>query len=118
LHVTIDYSSSCASRFFALMDAPVRIGFRRTGGFAGLTMATDTATDQLPGSYEGLVRDLLAGSSPSTPADALGTPDRFTYDLHLNDGTRERIIRWPETAVPADVKPLIAELTSRSRPIP
>jgi Emfourin len=100
------------------MAASIRIRFRRTGGLAGLTMGTDTDTDQLPADYRGLVRGLLTESPPRTPSDAPAKPDRFTYDLHIDDGDRARSVRWQETTVPENMRALIAELTRRSRPVP
>jgi hypothetical protein len=109
--------SFCASAPAAgLMSTPVHIAFRRTGGFAGLTFATDTDTDHLPAAYEGLVRDLLAGRTSGAAADAPAQPDRFTYELQIDDGEQARTVRWQETAVPENVRPLIAELTSQSSP--
>jgi hypothetical protein len=100
------------------MSRPVHVGFRRTGGFAGLTFASDTDTDHLPPAYEGLVRDLLVGSASPASSDATAQPDRFTYELHIDDGEQARTVRWQETAVPENMRPLVAELMSQSRPAP
>jgi len=99
------------------MSAPVRVGFRRSGGLAGITIAVDTDTDQLSPAQGETIRALLPGPD-SPPPSAPGAPDRFTYELQIDDGEHRRVLRWQETAVPDDVRPLIAELTARSRPIP
>ena len=99
------------------MTAPVRIRFRRTGGFAGITIGVDTDTDELGHAYRETIRPLLAGPD-SKPTGAPDMPDRFTYELQIDDGRQQRDLRWPETAVPDSLRPLIAELTNRSRPIP
>jgi hypothetical protein len=98
------------------MSAPVQVRFRRTGGLAGITIAVDTDTDELPPALGEIIRALLAGPG-SPPASAPGAPDRFTYELQIDDGRHRRVLGWPETAVPDSVRPLIAELTNRSRPI-
>jgi len=98
------------------MSAPVRVRFRRTGGLAGITIAVDTDTDELSPAHGEMIRTLLAGHG-SPPSSAPGAPDRFTYELQIGDGPHRRVLRWPETAVPDRVRPLIAELTNRSRPI-
>ena len=99
------------------MSAPVRVGFRRSGGLAGITIAVDTDTDKLPLAQGEMIRALLAAPG-SPPPRAPGAPDRFTYELQIDDGQHQRLLRWPESAVPDDVRPLIADLTARSRPIP
>src|SRR5262249_3461393 len=99
------------------MSAPVRVGFRRSGGFAGITIAVDTDTDHLSPAQGETIRALLPGPARPPPSDP-GTPARFTYELKIDDGEHRRILRWPEAAVPDDVRPVIAELTARSRPIP
>lgn len=99
------------------MSAPLRIRFRRTGGLAGITIGVDTDTDKLCPAYRETIRALLAGTD-SQPTRAPETPDRFTYELLIDDGGQRRDLRWPETAVPDSLRPLIAELANQSRPIP
>jgi hypothetical protein len=99
------------------MSVPVRVGFRRSGGLAGVTIAVDTDTEELSPAQGETIRALLAGPD-SPPASAPGAPDRFAYELQLDDGRNRRVLRWQETAVPDGVRPLIAELTARSHPIP
>jgi hypothetical protein len=81
-------------------------------------MAAETDTDHLPAADEALVRGLLEDTASDPSDDASGQPDRFTYELHLDDGEQARTVRWREAAVPENLRPLIAELTSRSRPDP
>ena len=98
------------------MSAPVHVRFQRTGGLAGIKIAVDTDTDELSPAQGEMVRALLAAPDSQPPPRAPGAPDRFTYELTIDDGRQQRLLRWPETAVPDDVRPLIAELTTRSRP--
>ena len=99
------------------MSEPVQVGFRRTGGLAGITIGVDTDTDELSPAQSDLIRALLA--SPENPLTTdPAAPDRFTYELRIDDGPHRRVLRWQETEVPDDVRSLIAELTSRSRPMP
>src|SRR5262245_55268695 len=99
------------------MSGPVRVGFRRSGGLAGITIGVDTKTDELSPAQREMIRALLTGPD-SPPPSAPEAPDRFTYELQIDDGRHRRVLRWPETAVPDDVRPLIDELATRSRPIP
>lgn len=99
------------------MTVPVRVGFRRSGGLAGITIAVDTDSDELSPAGREMIRALLAGSA-SAPGSTPQAPDRFTYELHIDDGRQRRVLRWPEAAVPDDLRSLIAELMTRARPIP
>ena len=98
------------------MSAPVHVRFQRSGGLAGIKIAVDTDTDELTPAQGETIRALLAAPD-STPPSTPGAPDRFTYELLIDDGRQQRLLRWPESAVPDDVRPLIAELTTRSRPM-
>lgn len=98
------------------VSAPVRVAFRRRGGLAGVVIGVDTDTDDLPPGQGEVVRSLLTGSD-TAPAGNPAGPDRFAYELQIDDGQQRRVLRWPETEVPEAVRPLIAELTSRSRPV-
>lgn len=97
------------------MSAPVHVRFQRSGGLAGIKIAVATDTNELSPAQGEMIRALLAAPD-SPPPGASGAPDRFTYELLIDDGRQQRLLRWPETAVPDDVRPLIAELTTRSRP--
>jgi hypothetical protein len=97
------------------MSTPVRVRFQRSGGLAGINIGVDTDTDELSPAQGETIRALLAAQG-SPPPSAPGAPDRFTYELLIDDGRQQRVLRWPESAVPDDVRPLIAELTTRSRP--
>jgi emfourin len=99
------------------MSAPVRVGFRRSGGLAGITIAVDTDSNELSPAEGETIRALLAGPA-KPPSSTPQAPDRFTYELQIDDGRQRRVLRWPEAAVPDDLRPLIAELTTRARPIP
>jgi hypothetical protein len=98
------------------MSEPVHVRFRRSGGLAGITVGVNTGTDELSPAHVETIRALLAGPD-SPPASAPGAPDRFSYELQLDDGPRRRVLRWQESEIPDRIRPLIAELSSRSRPI-
>lgn len=99
---------------------PIRIRFRRSGGFAGIPLTAATTADQLAGDHAAQVRRLLAeaeaprGAHPA-PA-AVGGADMFRYELDLDDGQRHRSLAWNETQVPAEIRPLLGTLTSLARP--
>jgi emfourin len=100
------------------MSQPVHVRFRRSGGLAGITIGVDTDTDtnELSPAHTETIRALLSGPD-SPPASAPGAPDRFSYELQIDDGRCRRVLRWQESEIPDLIRPLIAELSSRSRPI-
>ena len=99
---------------------PIRIRFRRSGGFAGIPLTAATTADQLAGEHAARVRRLLTDaeaprSARPVPA-AAGVADMFRYELDLYDGQRHQSLAWDETQVPEEVRPLLATLTSLARP--
>jgi hypothetical protein len=98
------------------MSEPVHVTFRRSGGLAGITIGVDTDSDELSPAHVETIRALLAGPD-SPPASAPEAPDRFSYELQIDDGLRRRVLRWQESQIPDRIRPLIAELSSRSRPV-
>jgi hypothetical protein len=98
------------------------VDFRRSGGFAGISLTASTSTDDLVGEHAAQVRDLLAAAPEAEPrrgassASGGAGPDRFQYRLSLSDGQRQREYTWNETQVPDEIRPLIGELTRRAHP--
>ncbi|GAB2441611.1 protealysin inhibitor emfourin [Nocardia tengchongensis] len=94
--------------------SPIRIAYRRSGGFAGLDMTAEVDAADLPPEDARIAAGLLTGD----PAGSAGTgvPDGFSYELTVTDGTRTRTHRWSQPSVPAEVSPLLATLTSRATP--
>jgi hypothetical protein len=103
------------------MDAHgVRIAYRRSGGLAGIDLAAEVQSDELPAEQTDLVRQLLI-RPPTTapgPGNASEGADQFSYTLGLDDGTRHQTFRWTERDVPEDVQPLLTALHQRARPAP
>lgn len=96
----------------------LRITYRRSGGFAGIDLAADTHAHELPEDQAALATQLLASSQPPADADApqSGPPDQFSYQLHLDDGTRRETYHWSESKVPDAVRPLLKTLNGRAAP--
>jgi hypothetical protein len=103
-----------------MSPSPIRIQFRRSGGFAGISLTAATTADQLTGDHAAQVRRLLAeDQAPPGPRPAAAVPgaaDRFQYELDLDDGQRQRSLTWDETHVPDELKPLVGTLTRLARP--
>jgi hypothetical protein len=97
----------------------VQIRYRRSGGLAGLDLAAEAGSDDLPAEHAELARQLLAHPpAAATTPPASGRPDQFTYRLHVDDGTQHRTFNWAEHEVPDEVRPLLATLNRRAHPAP
>jgi hypothetical protein len=98
---------------------PIRIQFRRSGGFAGIPLTAATTADQLAGDHAAQVHRLLTEAEApdgARPAPAAAGADMFRYELDLDDGQRHRTLAWNETQVPAEIRPLLGTLTTLARP--
>jgi hypothetical protein len=97
---------------------PIRIEFRRSGGFAGIPLTATTSADQLSQEHAAQLQSMLAGvQPPPQPGRAApGGADLFQYQLSLDDGQRHRSFAWDETQVPPAIRPLLEALTRLARP--
>lgn len=99
--------------------ADARIRFRRSGGlFAGDRLETSIELAELPQEEAAdLEHDLAA---VDLDALARGSPlrgrgaDAYQYDLTVERGGETRDVTVAETAVPAELRPLIDRLTRRA----
>lgn len=97
----------------------MRIRYRRSGGLAGIDLATDAVTDELPAEHARIAHDLLdRAPPPAASAAGAGAADQFSYVLDLDDGTRHRTLQWAEPEVPDAVRPLLSALNHRAHPAP
>jgi len=88
----------------------MQITVERSGGFTGmpLTRTVDTAT--LSPAQAAQLRHLLETAdffhlpaTPSMPAQ----PDRFEYEVTIQEGDRNHMLRFGEAAVPETLRPLL-----------
>ena len=93
----------------------VHIRYRRSGGFAGIELAADASSDDLPADQAGAARSLLA-SPPASSSSRPPGADRFSYELHLDDGTRQQTFHWSDADVPDQARSLLSALNRLARP--
>ncbi len=97
----------------------MRMTVERTGGFAGmhLTKAIDTTT--LPPEEAKQLRCLVDAADffrlPATIRSTSPQPDRFQYQLTVEDDSRQHTITVSEQAVPATLRPLLECLMAAAR---
>jgi len=97
----------------------LRISFERSGGFAGITTKTtvdekDLAPDEAHKLRqlveEADVFDLSKKIVPQSPR-----PDRFQYELSLEESGQQHTVTMSEETLPAKLKPLVNWLMEKSR---
>jgi len=97
----------------------LRISFERSGGFAGITMKTAVdEKDLAPGEAQKL-RQLIEEAdffnSPGKMMSRSPQPDRFQYELSLEEKGRQHTVTMSEEAMPAKLKPLVQWLIEKAR---
>jgi hypothetical protein len=97
----------------------LRISFERSGGFAGISMRTAIdGKDLAPGEAQKLrqlVEEADFFNSPGKIMSRSPQPDRFQYELRLEEKGRQHTVTMSEEAVPAKLKPLVNWLMEKSR---
>ncbi|MBW4692767.1 MAG: hypothetical protein KME27_13495 [Lyngbya sp. HA4199-MV5] len=96
----------------------MQITLERSGGYTGIpiTITVDTAT-LAPDNVNQLRRLVDAAdffhvpAPPSTPAQ----PDRFEYEITVQEGDRKHTIAFEEAAIPESLKPLVHWLVETAR---
>jgi hypothetical protein len=96
----------------------MQIQFVRSGGFAGLRLATTIDMDDLP---EAEAHELLEAldsahffSLPEQFMDA-GAPDRFQYEITVDDGDRQHTVQAGDASLPDHLEPLVRVLERYAR---
>lgn len=96
----------------------MRITCERSGGFAGLMMTTTIDTATLPAAEANQIHQLVAGAHffqlPSTIAPD-NQPDRFQYQLTIEDGSLQHTVTVGESTMPGTLKSLIDCLMEAAR---
>lgn len=92
----------------------MRIEFVRTGGFAGLRMATTIDIDTLPPEEAQELQDALEeahffNQPPELLEESRGV-DRFQYEITVDDGNRQYTIQAGDSSLPEHLQPLVQKL--------
>ena len=97
----------------------MRISFERSGGFAGITMkmAIDE-NDLAPGEAQKLRQLVEEADFFNLSGKVMARsprPDRFQYELRLEEEGRQHTVTMSEEAMPAKLKPLVKWLMEKAR---
>lgn len=97
----------------------MRMTFERTGGFAGITMTKVFDTSTLPDGEANQLRQLVDAADffhlPATITSATPAPDRFQYQLTVEENGKQHTVEVSEQAVPGILRPLLEWLMAAAR---
>jgi hypothetical protein len=97
----------------------LRISFERSGGFAGITMKTAVDEKDLAPDQAQKLRQLIEEADFFNLSGKMMArspqPDRFQYELKLEENDRKHTVMVSEEAMPARLKPLVNWLMEKSR---
>ena len=95
-----------------------RIKYERTGGFAGMRLATDLKLDDLSDEYASQISELLDdldfGELPERMIDK-AVPDQFTYVITVETAKWEHTVTTGDVSAPAKMQELLRLLDRLAR---
>jgi hypothetical protein len=96
----------------------MRIDFQRSGGYAGITLATSVDSGQLTDVEAGELVELVDRADLPALAERprrAGGPDRFQYDLTVTLEDRRYEVTLGDDEVPETARPLLDRLMELAR---
>ncbi len=95
----------------------MRLTFRQSGGFAGLTRGVEVDASELSEGLARAIEQLVRSGAKASQA----TPearDLTTYALTIEDAGRTHQLAFDDMSIPAEAGPLLAYLQRRAKPVP
>ena len=97
----------------------MKIFFKRTGGFAAISLSVTLDTDELTAEVSGRLNNLINAVSffdqPDSLRSAIPGADRFHYEIKAEAEGRIKTIEIDESAVPDIFRPLLDHLIELAR---
>ncbi len=96
----------------------MRISLERSGGFANIPLQVSVDTDALPPDQTIQLRQWIETAQFfDLPSDRVTPmqPDRFQYQITVEEGDRQHSITVSESAMPDHLKPLVQWFTTYAR---
>lgn len=97
----------------------LRITFERSGGFAGITMKTAVDEKELAPAEAQKLRQMVERADFFNLSEKIvprsRQPDRFQYDLSLEESGRQHKVTVSEEVLPEKLKPLVNWLMEKAR---
>ncbi|HEY6546793.1 MAG TPA: protealysin inhibitor emfourin [Vicinamibacteria bacterium] len=98
----------------------MKISYRETGGFAGLSRGVELDLESLPPAEARKLQKLVEAAclESGTARGPTGARDLVGYEIVIEkDGVRS-VVRFDDASVPESATELLEALQSRARPIP
>ena len=96
-----------------------QVHFERTGGFAGIRLATSIAAADLPADEaRALEEEIQAARFFDLPEQIRGAgnePDRFQYKITVEQGGKSHTVEVGEASMPESLRPLVEHLGNLAR---
>lgn len=97
----------------------MRISFESSGGFAGIRITTAVNTADLPSDEARTLHQLVADADffhlPAKITSPVPQPDRFQYQLTVQENGWQHTVTVSEEAMPAALQPLVQWLLNAAR---
>jgi hypothetical protein len=97
----------------------MRITFKRSGGFAGISLSLNLDTLTSPPDQAKLIEHLVETAGffdlPTLLPSPPGSADRFQYRLEIDSSGRQHAVDIGEAALPDSLRPLIDQLSTLAR---
>jgi len=97
----------------------MHIHFERTGGFAGMTLTADIATDTLSRDDQSRLQQLVEDADffalPAELRDTGAAVDQFVYRITIEVAGRRHTVETAESAAAPELQPLLEWLTRAAR---
>jgi hypothetical protein len=94
----------------------MKISFERSGGFAGLILATAIDTQTLSSAESEQIHQIMDVDFFGLPkADSSSQPDRFHYQITVEEGDRQHTVEFGESTMPDSLRPLVDWMLERCK---
>jgi hypothetical protein len=95
----------------AMESNTMKFSLERSGGFTGIPVTTTVDVDSLPTAEANQLRQLVEATDffnyPAQITAASSLPDRFQYQITVEDNQQKHTVIVGEAAIPNNLRPLI-----------
>ena len=95
----------------------MKVRYRQSGGFAGLTRGCDLDTAAMDPREGEVLGELLSAAEEKSRSVSGGTRDGLIHEITIEEGGARRKICYADPDVPPSALPLLAFLAGRSGPL-
>jgi hypothetical protein len=107
------------SRLLGFGMNSTQVHFERTGGFAGIRLATSVDTADLPADEARALEEKIQAArffeQPGQIRSAGNQPDQFLYKITVEQGGKSHTVEVGESSMPEALRPLVEHLGNLAR---